>query len=391
MNHCPTFSGLRGIMLVPCLVAVSLPRSAAGEVGPIVARLKAADGGAARAWRELSQLGPAQVPAMLAALDGADAVAANWLQTAIDAVCENALARKQALPQAEVESFIRDRRHTGRARRLAYEWLVRVAAEAPARLLPDMLDDPDADLRRDAVARVVAEAERHLARGDKPQGEATFRRALAAACDRDQVEQIARQLRMLGATIDLAEHFGFVRDWALAGPFDNRGGAGFQTAFGPEAEVNLAAAYPGQGGAAVRWTAFHTADAYGLVDVNRALGAHKAAVAYAFAAVTSPHERPVQLRVGSDNAVKIFLNGKPVFAHEDYHVGTRMDQYVGRGVLRRGRNEILLKVCQNDGGPGWNQTWGFQLRVCDELGGRVSFRVTPSRPGPAPVEVKEKP
>jgi hypothetical protein len=364
MNDRPTVSGLRGIMLVPCLVAVSLPRSVAGEVGPIVARIKAADGGAARAWRELSQLGPAQVPAMLAALDGADAVAANWLQTAIDAVCENALARKQALPQAELESFIRDRRHTGRARRLAYEWLVRVAADAPARLLPGMLDDPDADLRRDAVARVVAEAERHLARGDTPQGEATFRRALAAACD---------------------------RDWALAGPFDNRGGAGFQTAFGPEAEVNLAAAYPGHGGAAVRWTAFHTADAYGLVDVNRALGAHKAAVAYAFAAVTSPHERPVQLRVGSDNAVKIFLNGKPIFAHEDYHVGTRMDQYVGRGVLRQGRNEILLKVCQNDGGPRWNQTWGFQMRVCDELGGPVSFRVTPSRPGPAPVEGKEKP
>jgi len=99
MNDRPTVSGLRGIMLVPCLVAVSLPRSVAGEVGPIVARIKAADGGAARAWRELSQLGPAQVPAMLAALDGAEASAAAFpaLETASSTELENFYRSVKAL------------------------------------------------------------------------------------------------------------------------------------------------------------------------------------------------------------------------------------------------------------------------------------------------------
>ena len=78
---------------------------------------------------------------------------------------------------------------------------------------------------------------------------------------------------------------------------------------------------------------------------------------------------PVQVRAGSTNALKVFVNGKEVFAREEYHHGTRMDQHVGRGTLRAGRNEILVKVCQNEQTESWAESWGFQLRVCDALGG----------------------
>lgn len=390
-------SRLSRAALALCLVLIPVCSSAAAEVDSLVAKLKSLGREAAtsnersRLWRELVQLSPQQLPAMLKALDGTDAVTANWLQTAIDAVCEKALGRQQALPQSELEAIVGNTRHAGRARRLAYEWVVRCDATAPERLLPGMLQDPDVDLRRDAVARVVAEAEQYLGKGDKTQATALFQKAFPSACDRDQVDQIAKQLKALGVEVNLTEHFGFVCDWLLVGPFDNSTGDGYRTALPPEAGVDWAATYRGKQNAKVRWTPFSTADVYGNVDLLKGVGSHKGAVAYAFAIGNSPREQPINVRVGSDMAIKVFLNGKLIFAHEDYHVGTRMDKYAARGVLRQGPNEILLKVCQNEGGAAWKEAWGFQLRVCDELGGPVPFKLVTPQPSPKEAEGKPKP
>ena len=51
-----------------------------------------------------------------------------------------------------------------------------------------------------------------------------------------------------------------------------------------------------------------------------------------------------------------------------------MDQYVSTGVLKPGRNVILLKVCQNEQDQSWAQDWKFQLRVCDATGTAVLSR-----------------
>jgi hypothetical protein len=40
-------------------------------------------------------------------------------------------------------------------------------------------------------------------------------------------------------------------------------------------------------------------------------------------------------------------------------------------MLKKGRNEILVKICQNEQTEDWAQTWDFQLRVCDALGTAV--------------------
>ena len=104
------------------------------------------------------------------------------------------------------------------------------------------------------------------------------------------------------------------------------------------------------------------------------------AAAYAFAAVVSPNERPVHVRVSSQNAIKIFLNGKQIFFREEYHHGMQMDQHIGAGTLRAGRNEILIKVCQNEQTDDWAQIWSFQVRVCDQGGGSVPLTVCEEKP-----------
>jgi hypothetical protein len=385
----------RRLALLFLCLALLRPHAATGaEVADLLVRIKAVgrEGAgnveASKAWRELVRLGPDILPTILAALDGADATAANWLRSAVDTVAERALAAKRPLPAAELQSFILQKQHNGAARRLAYEWLARVDATAPGRLLPGMLHDPSIELRRDAVALYVKDAQQQLDKGEKTAATAIFQKALSGARDRDQVDTIAKQLKKLGVEVNLATHFGFIQQWQLLGPFDSTGGVGFQKVYPPEKGVDLAATYPGKKDEMVRWTEYTTTDPYALVDLNKAIKKHMGAAAYAFAAVHSPAEQPVQIRAGSNNAVKIFLNGKQIFFREEYHHGMAMDQHVGFGTFKAGRNEILIKVCQNEQTDDWAQGWSFQLRVCDAVGSPVSMKVVSAKPAARQAEGK---
>ena len=395
MSRTPIFA-----FVVECASFLILAASPAnGGAGPdtLLAKIQAVgrEGSgnveAARAWRELVQRGPAALPAVLNAFDSADKIAANWLRTAVDAIAERALAAGRPLPRAELERFLVERRHNGEARRLAYDWLVRIDPTAPGRLLPGMLDDPSLELRRDAVALVLQEARQFLDKGDKPNATAAFQRALSRARDRDQVDLVAKELKGLGVEVDLAAHFGFIRQWLLIGPFDSSGGAGFQQAFPPEKTIDLTATYAGKRGMPVHWTVHTTNDPYGVVDLNKALGKNMGAAAYAFAPIISPRMGPVQIRAGSQNAIKIFLNGKQIFFREEYHHGMQMDQHIAAGTLRAGRNDLLIKICQNEQTDDWAQNWSFQARLCDDTGGTVPFTLRTEKPNTQPGQGKNVP
>jgi hypothetical protein len=69
------------------------------------------------------------------------------------------------------------------------------------------------------------------------------------------------------------------------------------------------------------------------------------------------------------------LNGKEIFAREEYHHGSRFDQYVVRATLKAGANELLVKVCQNNQTDAWAQVWQFQLRLADATGGAAPFKL----------------
>jgi hypothetical protein len=369
--------------IVASLLCLLAPRSSArgGDVSSNVARIKAVgrEGAgnveAARAWKELVKDGPDALVDVLTGLDGASPAAANWLRTAVDAVAERTLAAGKPLPAGRLEAFVRDTRQNGAARRLAYEWLVRADATAPERLLPGMLNDPGAELRRDAVAVVLKDAQRLFDKDDKPGAVAAYKKALDAARDRDQLLLCAERLKKLGVETDLTAHFGFITRWMTVGPFDNAGGVGFSTVFPPERGVDLKATYRSKDGKEIRWQEHVTTLPFGLVDINKIGSPLHGATYFGFTAVSSPAQRPVEVRAGSNNAVRIFVNGKEVYFREEYHHGMEMDQHVGRAVLKAGRNEVLIKVCQNEQTDSWAQQWSFQLRICDAIGGAVPLTV----------------
>src|SRR5262249_34906030 len=143
--------------------------------------------------------------------------------------------------------------------------------------------------------------------------------------------------------------------------------------------VDVHASYKGKGGIQVRWSEHSSADPYGMVDLNKALGKHKDAVAYAFAALDSPAERLGQIPLGCIHPSKIFVNRKKVFERDEYHHGMRLDQYSCTAKLQAGRNELLLKICQNNQTESWAQDWKFQARLTDFVGAAVPWRPIPIR------------
>ena len=370
----PLLSGLLAVALCTAAQAADLTTSiktirAVGPEGQ-------GNAAAAKAWQTLSKAEASALPQILTAMDGANPLAANWLRAAVDTIA----AREKKLPIDALQKFLADQSHTPRARRLAFELIRAADAKLAAKLIPGMINDPSVELRREAVAQVLDAGKI----ANQPAiAVKEYRKALDAARDIDQIKAATKALRDLKQEVDLPRHFGFLMHWNVIGPFDNSERAGFAKVFPPETNVDLEATYDGKAGK-VKWSSFVTADEYGMVDINKAYPGPgdglKEVTAYAYTEYHAAAAGPVQLRLGCKNAWKIWLNGKLVFGRDEYHRGMRIDQYQLDVNLAKGRNTLLIKLCQNEQMQDWTKQWQFQLRVCDPTGTAILAANRPSTP-----------
>jgi HEAT repeat protein len=232
-------------------------------------------------------------------------------------------------------------------RRAVLEGLSRVAAVealAPAQAL---LADPEV---ADAAAlAVIAVAEAIGTEHREP--------ALAAIRDVLQRRDDAALRQRAGeATNRIEADEDFVTAWLVAGPYtriDAGASALFDVAFPPE---------PAAPDHAVAWAGpiVLDADARGVLDLHRAIGG-ESRCAYARTDLWSDRARPVRLELGSDDGIKVWLNGAVVHAANAYR-GLTVGSDVVDVDLREGRNPLLLKITQGGG------DWGFCCRVRDPLG-----------------------
>jgi hypothetical protein len=82
-------------------------------------------------------------------------------------------------------------------------------------------------------------------------------------------------------------------------------------------------------------------------------------VTYLYSQISMPEEKQGFLGIGSDDSVKVWLNGELV--HENWVVrGTEIDNDRVPVRFKKGMNQIVIKV-QNRGGP-----WGFCCQLLDE-------------------------
>ncbi len=331
---------------------------------------------AAQALTELTRQDAQVLPEILAAFEGASPLAINWLRGGFETIADRQIKQKKPLPTQELETFIQNTKEDRNARRLAFEWLQKVEPQTADRMIPGFLQDPSAELRREAVAKLLEEAKAIDAEKTPNLAIALYRKALSGAVDDDQVKRIVEPLRKLKQEVNLPKHFGFLTNWQLIGPFDNRGGIGFAAVYPPENEIDLKATYEtkydaGFEGGKVQWVPFQTKQEYGIVNIETDVKNYKGACMYALATFESDKNQAVQLRLGTPNSWKVWVNGELLFAREEYHRGSGMDQYRVSAKFRAGENQILVKVCQNEQTEDWAQRYQFQLRVSDPAGSAI--------------------
>lgn len=322
---------------------------------------------AAAAWQQLTARHEATLLPTLEAMDGANDYALNWLRSAADTIAARARQAGQPLPVPELGKFLLETSHHPRARRLAFEILLQTDPVTADQLLAGMLNDPSLEIRRDAVQKLVEQANQSLSRSNALGAGLLFQQALNYARDVQQIESIARKLGELGRPVNLLSHFGFLAEWKIIGPFDNTGNVGFEKAYPPEQKISFADVYDGKSGK-MRWQDYASRHKYGMVDFNQPYGKLKDVLAYATTEFYSDRAQSVELRLGGKNSWKVWLNGKLLFARDEYHTSTEIDQYPMPAQLMTGRNVILVKVCQNELVKEWTEEWEFQLRITDALG-----------------------
>lgn len=149
------------------------------------------------------------------------------------------------------------------------------------------------------------------------------------------------------------------KKWWVLGPYDNTVGIGYNTEYIPEdiTQIDLTAKYDGIDGQ-ISWKKWNDDAFDGFIDLGRNINWR---VAYAWTTVTSPDEREVQLRFGSDDQAKVWFNGKEVYAYPQFRWAA-VDGDIIPVTLKAGKNTILVKVCNQE------RSWGFYMRVTDADG-----------------------
>ncbi|MHC4600926.1 MAG: DUF3857 domain-containing protein, partial [Planctomycetota bacterium] len=159
-----------------------------------------------------------------------------------------------------------------------------------------------------------------------------------------------------------AASLGFLREWAVIGPFENEGEAGFHEAYGPEKGLksrtgfmDYKVAHDGKQGKC-RWYVVGQKHPLHLLDLKKLFRLTDNVCAYACTYVRAPEPLVASLRLGSEGAVKVWVNGSLRFAGDTYRAAS-LDQDVAGLALAEGWNEVLVKTCQKKG------PWTLRVRL----------------------------
>ena len=341
----------------------------AGAAGPAEVRL---------AWRETSRRSPETLVPILRAMDGADLTSANWLRTAYEAILA-AHPEPETWPTAELLRLAADESLGERPRRLALGTVERARPGTRASFVSERLDDPA--FRDQATAQAAATAERLLGAGKRDEAVALLRRALAANGEFQQASVLARALERLGEPVDRIGHLGVLTRWYVVGPFDGAG----MTALGSDhpvqqdaadGELRLSQTYEGKNGS-VRWRQVDTSAKLSPIDFTGVLGKERDAFAYAFTVVRVPRATQAVLRLGADDAVRVWVGGAEAYRFDQYYQPfLRPDLHEIPVTLPAGATPILVKVAIDAVNPDLAEVpsnWQLLARLTDAEGKALEF------------------
>ncbi|MBN1384142.1 MAG: discoidin domain-containing protein [Elusimicrobia bacterium] len=139
---------------------------------------------------------------------------------------------------------------------------------------------------------------------------------------------------------------GYIRSWYVCGPFQK--GTMDEECFKNEGSI---VAKEGRKSGGERWRLFSVLDDALNFDSPDLFGPNDNCNGFAYVEVVSPREQEAVLLAGSDDGVRIWVNGDMVL-NNDIPRGLTLDEDSVNIKLKKGKNRLLFKV--NDLGGGWN-------------------------------------
>lgn len=135
--------------------------------------------------------------------------------------------------------------------------------------------------------------------------------------------------------------------WYYIGPFENHEKKGFAAEYPPEKEIDLGKSYPGKGNKPVGWKELPNFRLGQLYDIKQAINQNDAVV-YLFHEFRATQACSLEVGLGSDDTLSVWLNGRQLLAKDVYR-GAAPDQDIVMLPVQPGSNQLLLKVCQGTG------------------------------------------
>ena len=225
--------------------------------------------------------------------------------------------------------------------------------------LDALLKDPL--LGTEAARGYVAFAGKIGAAGDKDAAEARLKKILTGDFPRDVRSEAAEGLRSLGRDPQASlVSAGFVVAWWLIGPMDNKDGKGLETKYFPEDVIDLVHEQRIDA-RRFRWQEYRDITLDGVINLVPVFRRSDDRVAYAYTELDSPTAQDAVIRLGSDDGIACWLNGKQVHL-KNASRPLKVDDDEVKVRLEPGRNKVLLKI-SNVGG-----TWAFVCRTTDSGG-----------------------
>ncbi len=311
--------------------------------------------------REL--LGTLNDPALEATLlEAAERGSAAIKPTALGAYLHLADARRDREREAALAMYAKalDLAPSDSLRGPALSGMASVAGEESLpKVEPYLANDA---LKPEALRAYVGIASRTADAGQRDRAIEMLKKAVGLGPSRDVSSAAVAKLRDLGVKIDPAKAAGFVTTWWITGPWV---GPEIDTKRPPEDGVDLQAKIK-IGDQEVGWFKHHTTDAMGDVNLDVLLKPNDNVTGYMYAEVTVPQEQDVLLRTGSDDALKVWVNGKEVFKFASPR-SLQVDQDTIKAHLNAGVNKLLLKVVD------WGGGWEACLRITDPNGKPIEF------------------
>ncbi|MCK5861889.1 MAG: hypothetical protein KAH38_05355, partial [Candidatus Hydrogenedentes bacterium] len=223
------------------------------------------------------------------------------------------------------------------------------------------------DLENLPINLMVGVAVNALAAGREEEGRKLMREIMPRLTTTDAVRRAIDAMRTQKPNPEFARALGYITQWYLAGPFHWNKGDAFEGVFIGEPQISLTDSYS-EDEKTLAWQLHTSSDTSALFNLMGLLGPIDSAVAFAYIEIEAAEDGPAQIRVGSDDGIRAWVNNEEVL-QINIDRGYAIDQNISDITLKQGKNVILMQITQIAGG------WAFAARLTYPDGTPLEFTI----------------